>query len=133
MKIQGITICNNVNIKEENYAYGLVTEMSRVVLLSGEELKDYMIGEELLEARFFDKEKELHIWREDDLLKSVLVTETKEAKPILKEYPLTSAVSPDGKWICTAQYPAFDEDGQAYIGLTRLCGVKGKGEEKYGI
>lgn len=125
IKIKGVKVepvdCSEMDRTE--YAYGLVTRLSEVKFLSGKEAAEEPFDDELLEARFFDEKRELHIWREPDGLRAVLAEETDEANPIRSEFEVTAALG-GVQTLQQAQYLAYDEDGQAYIALTRLCGAR---------
>lgn len=114
------------NIDINGYGYGLITELSGVRLVAAPAENGFEISAELLEARLFDSDSELYIWREGDRFKARKVKDTDldernyiDAKPIA----MTGAVSRNGFKIMIRKYIDYDEDGQAYIALTRLCGV----------
>ena len=87
------------------YTYALVYMISELILCRTQELPN-LDWTECMEARFFDEDKELHIYEEDGKLQAVKVTEGA------------------GKLLCVREYYAYDEDGQAYVSLTRLAGIE---------
>lgn len=81
--------------------------------------------DELLEARFFSKHEELHIFLREEQLQAVQVRDEQADEVLVHSYPLF------GKFkhlesLQVKQYIQYDKDGQAYIALTRCVGfVKG--------
>lgn len=80
--------------------------------------------EELLEARFFDEEQEIRLFRREEEWKAVsLVRETKDSVlenwyPVIKEEKF-------GRKILVRQYLDTDEDGQTIVTVTCLAGWEG--------
>lgn len=123
-----ITDINNIqdvyrSVKE--YEYALVYMMSEIKLCETSDLADDFMWEECMEARFFSKDKELHVFEGEDGKKAVLVQETDAENMQIKKYVLNGKVSPSGKkTLLVTEYLAYDEDGQAYVELTRLSGLE---------
>ena len=106
------------------YAYGLLYELSEVNVV------DWVKGNEinfdqLLEARLFSEEKELHIFENEGEWQAVEVTETPEAEYLQEDVALSKKFQTQGKKLSVKKYLDYDEDGQAYVVLTHLCGMKG--------
>ncbi len=123
-----ITNVNNMqdafkSIKE--YEYALVYMMSEVKLCETAEVAEDFMWEECLEARFFSKEKELHVFDGEDGKKAVIIRETDAENKLIKKYVLNGKISPIGKNVLlVTEYLAYDEDGQVYVELTRLSGLE---------
>lgn len=105
------------------YEFALVYMISGIRLCRTSKLPE-MDWEECLEARFFDKEKELHIYKEDEELYAVEVTEEKGQDCLVRRYQLANRFRETGNLLCVHEYLAYDEDGQAEVKLTRLAGIE---------
>lgn len=79
--------------------------------------------EECLEARFFDENKELHLFEEDGRLCAVKVTGTMDEDCLVKKYVLQERYFGRGSCLCVCEHLCYDEDGQASVALTRLTGI----------
>ena len=80
--------------------------------------------EKCYEARFFLENKELHIFERNDRNQAILVEDGANDTVTVRGYKLSAKYSSTGKTLLVKEYLEFDEDGQAYVALTRLCGVK---------
>ena len=76
----------------------------------------------MLEARFFDGEKELHMFKTEENWNFVR-TSKKDGDYLEKSYRMDAAFP--GQELIVRQYVDYDEDGQAYIARTCLCGIGG--------
>lgn len=123
-----VTNVNNIqdaykSVKE--YEYALVYMMSEIKLCETSKITDDFMWEECLEARFFSKEKELHVFDGEDGKKAVIILETDAENRQIKKYELNDKIAPCGKKkLLVTEYLAYDEDGQAYVELTRLSGLE---------
>ena len=107
-----------------DYEYALVYMMSNVHLCKVENLPS-IDWSECLEARFFSKEGEVHIYEEDDVLKAVKITADEQAERIVKKYEINQGrFKGIGKYLCVEEYLEYDEDGQAVVVLTRLRDIE---------
>lgn len=79
--------------------------------------------EECLEARFFDENKELHVYEEDGIQCAVKVTGTMDEDCLVKKYVLQERYFGRGSCLCVCEHLRYDEDGQALVALTRLTGI----------
>ncbi len=79
--------------------------------------------EEILEARFFSRDEEIRLFRDDGILKAVSLRETPDARVLKNEYEIGNQAL--GKSLTVREILDFDEDGQAYIALSRLSDWKG--------
>lgn len=78
---------------------------------------------ELLEARFFDESSEIRIFRQNELLQACEITKNSCQERFFKErYSLIGTQF--GREITVCYELDIDEDGQAYVATTRLCGWK---------
>ena len=109
-----------------DYEYGLVYENSAMLFGQTEELRE-VDWEQLQEAFFFDNNAQLHIFRDEDELKAIIIEDEEGDEYQLRTYLLnrtdarTSAV---GKELVVKEYLEQDEDGQVYIKCTRMIDVK---------
>ena len=107
--------------------YALLYRMSELVLAKTEELSQEQLDlGECLEARFFDDEKEVHLFRDGDDWKAVL-TEDKEGQEYLdREYYLAKRFRKNGPEtrLRVREYTGYDTDGQIYVTKTRLAGIR---------
>lgn len=107
-----------------NYDYALLYMMSELILERTSKLPE-IDWDECMEARFFSKEKELHIFQEDGELTAVEITDDEVSDVVVKKYELTGKFKKDfGNAVCVQEYLAYDKDGQAYVELTRLTGIE---------
>lgn len=106
----------------ENLEYALLYRISDRILCKSKELTQDS-WKECIEARIFSETKEIHIF-EQESKKAVVITELDTKDVISKQYQLENGYSKYGDTLCVQQYLGFDEDGQAYIEMTRLKGIK---------
>lgn len=106
-----------------DYEYALVYLINEILLRKVSELPE-VDWDECMEARFFDKEKELHIYEEDGELQAVEITEEREPNLLVKKYQLANRFRKAGDLLCVHEYLGYDEDGQAVVELTRLAGIE---------
>ena len=78
--------------------------------------------EELLEARFFSRDREIRIFPGEDGLRAVALTGEPEDHVMEEEYLIENPQF--GRSITVTRVLDWDEDGQAYIAATRLSGWK---------
>ena len=109
--------------KYQEYEYALLYMMSELILSKTSELTS-IDWEECLEARFFDLDKELHIFEDDGEHTAVEVVEQTQEECLVKKYQLANKFRGIGKAVCIKEYLSYDEDGQAYVALTRLSGIE---------
>lgn len=107
----------------KNYEYALVYRLSEVILCRMEQLEEFDL-KECMEARFFSKDKELHIFEAEDEKCAVEITDNGREDCILKKYELAPKFSEIGKNLVVQEYLDYDEDGQAVVALTRLRGIE---------
>lgn len=107
-----------------DYEYALVYMISGIKLCKTSDLPEFD-WEECQEARFFSKDKELHLFEEDGSLQAVEVAEKDDKDRIVKKYQLANRFPEIGKdkLLYVYEYLSYDEDGQAYVSLTRLAGI----------
>ncbi|MCD7861992.1 MAG: hypothetical protein LUG61_00420 [Lachnospiraceae bacterium] len=104
------------------YSYMLAHMMSEV--LFGKTSLDTFRWEELLDARFFSTDEELHVFKCEKEWRAVIVTDDAEQEDVLTlTYAVAGKYRGAGKELSVRQYLAADEDGQPYVELTRLCGI----------
>ncbi len=109
-----------------DYPYVLAHMMSEVVFGHTDEV---MINEkELLEARFFSPESELHIFRRDKEWMAVRITDGDDGDWMTRGYLLEKRYANLGNTLVIKDYLAADEDGQIYVTLSRLCDIVWEGE-----
>lgn len=97
----------------QDLRYAMVTRLSEVYIGYAPR---YFSFDELLEAHFFDADKEIHIFREQDAWKFACITDGSDAF-LDTESGLIAGM---GSSVTTRKYIAYDADGQAYISDMRL-------------
>ena len=79
--------------------------------------------EELLDARFFSKDAELHVFRNsEDELAAVMISD--EFLDTNYETCDVRYVTQQKKKLVVREYLKADEDGQMYVALTRAAGIE---------
>ena len=106
-----------------SYEYALVYMLSEVILCKTEQLKELDFAE-CTEARFFSKDKELHLFETEEGMQAVEVSDEGTDDCMIKKYELAPKFSTAGKILVVKEYLDYDEDGQAMVGLTRLVGLE---------
>lgn len=104
------------------YQYALVYKMSRIIFCKTADF-DQADWDECLEARFFDENRELHIYEEDGGRLAVKVTGTTDSDCLMKKYELQPCYFGENRYLCVCEHIDYDEDGQASVVLTRLTGI----------
>ena len=104
------------------YQYALVYQMSEILFCKIEKLSEIDLRE-CLEARFFDVDKEIHIYEEDGNWCAVKICGTEDDDCLIKRYELQERYFGAGKYLCVCEHLTYDVDGQATVALTRLTGV----------
>lgn len=108
-------------------AEGLTLPYSLIFAYSGVTLgrtPGHIDEAELLEARFFSAEREIHVYRDAGTLRGVCVSDTDaDADAVMERYPLENPRL--GDWIAVRRYLDYDEDGQAFVVARRLADWKG--------
>ena len=104
----------------KKYSFALLYLFSEVILSEVEELKD-IEWSECIEAKFFNEDEELRLWRESGEL--VAVRYSGQGDHIDVDYPLDSRFSDKWNEIHIRQYLDYDDDGQAYITGTRIISL----------
>jgi hypothetical protein len=109
---------------EGSYRFAFIQRIGSVYVGSIEEAGD-LNPDEILEARFFDEEKELHVFKYDGKLEAV-VTECEDGDEYFEEKQILRGKY--GKTLTIHNYLVFDEkDGQARIGRTVFANYEGGG------
>ena len=106
----------------KEYPYILVYEKSRVMLGNPEDIS--INEQDLIEARAFSKNAELHLFKCEKEWVAVLTEDDGDAESITRSYQLSNRFSSAGGEIVVKDYLSADEDGQVYVKLTRLCGLE---------
>lgn len=112
----------------QGYAYGLFYYLSEIKLKAMTDGQAPSL-EQLIEARLFSETGELHLFQREDDWCAVSVDETGKAEYINELRPLSKEFQKEGNKLCIRKYISYDEDGQAFVALTRLYGVRG-GEQR---
>lgn len=105
------------------YRYALVYRTDGIILGNTAEIGDIEWGE-CLEARFFDESRELHVYEEDGALCAVEVEKISDDDCLMKKYELRKHYFGENKCLCVCEHFDYDEDGQAFVALTRLTGIE---------
>jgi hypothetical protein len=105
---------------DNGFVYGLITHLDSVSIGILEDEKITVDIDRLIEARFFCRTKELHIFKEDEW--NVVLIELEDKEDVFYEEQLLR--KPFGEKIKLIHYLGYDIDGQAYIKATCLCDFK---------
>lgn len=114
---------DNVLEQLAEYRYALVYRISGITLCRVSDF-DNADWDECFEARFFDEEKELHIYKDDGVLHAVKCAGTVDDDCLVKKYRLQDRYFGQNKYLCVCEHLDYDEDGQAAVALTRLTGIE---------
>lgn len=103
----------------KDYRYALIYKFDGIIL---DETKNVNISEfsDCLEARFFDGDRELRVWRENGKIKSSAVSFDGDYIDI--SYELDKRFSNMGNTVIVRQYLGQDDDGQTYIKSSTVAG-----------
>lgn len=104
------------------YQYALLYMISEIIFCRASDISE-VNWDECLEARFFDEDKELHIYEDDGRQCAVKTTGTLDSDCLIKKYELQERYRDLGKLLCVCEHLKYDEDGQTMVALTRLFGV----------
>ena len=117
-------ILNVENLLAERYRFAFIQRVGSV-FIGPIEMCGELNPDEILEARFFEEEKEMHVFRYDGNLEAV-VTEHENGDECLEEKQILRGKY--GKFLTLRNYLIFDEnDGQARIGRTVFMNYEGGG------
>lgn len=100
--------------------FALVRSLSEVTLGPAPKTVDL---EELIEARFFDRQIEIRIFQGEEGLQAARLTTEAEGDGLTDTVPLMNPMFGCEMTLCREL--EFDEDGQARVLATRLTGWKG--------
>ena len=109
----------------KDYPYALIYMMSELVFSKTEELKD-IIWDECLEARFFGENGEIHLFQNNGDPECIMIEDNAndaDVDTLVDQYKLNNRFLKHGSRLLVKRYIGFDEDGQAFIKLTRLADV----------
>lgn len=114
-------IVNIKVLKELGFKYGIIYNFDSIVTEKIEDLK-IDIGN-IMEARFFNEEKELRIFRDEDEIKGTIFVEKEDTKFIEKTVVLCkrNEESKYANQLRFKKYIDYDDDNQAYIKYTKPC------------
>ena len=117
---------NTEYLSQEGYQYAWIMSVGSVVLKPVEAVI-FPDPDEILEARIFTKQKELHLFQYEEELKCICtITEDTDTLYTEEEQKLRKRF---GKSIVLRRFITHDEDGLAYFGTTVLCGADLGGEK----
>ena len=119
MKESSIDVSKAVQEGKE-LPYSLIYSMSSVYL--GRTKEDVKMDEELIEAHFFDEDKEIRIIRNQGTFIAAKLESSPEDIYIKRTYHVRQA---KGKLIVHEEI-GYDSDGQAYVADIRLIGWRGE-------
>lgn len=102
-----------------DYRYALIYKFDGIILDETKNVNDPDFSD-CLEARFFNEDKELRVWRENDALKFAAVSF--DGDHIDVSYELDKRFSNMGNTVIIRQYLDHDDDGQTYIKSSIVAG-----------
>lgn len=101
-------------------SFAMITRLSEVTI--GKAPNEFSF-DELIEARFFDSEKEIHIFQENGAWRYICVSEEDGTESFDKSYRL---IADFGTKLVIRRHISYDQaDGQAYISNMRLLHWEG--------
>lgn len=104
----------------QNLSFAMITRLSEVAIGKAPENFSF---DELIEARFFDSDGEIHIFQEDGEWQYAYISEDDETEFFDSQSRLIAGL---GTKLVTRKYISYDEaDGQAYISDIRLVSWEG--------
>lgn len=112
-----------VNERISRYEYALIHMISEQIFSRVGELPD-INWTQCLEARFFSRKGEMHIFDADGEQKAVVIEDEGEGFVLEREYELARPYTRLGKYLVVQEYLGYDEDGQIMIELTRLKDIR---------
>lgn len=121
-KTQKMTF-EEAQVRAADYEYALVYEMGDILLARTDSLPQ-IHWDECMEARFFSEDRELHLYERDGQMEAVEVSDADEKEYVEKRYVLGASFKGVGRFLRVREYIQYDEDGQACVALTRLCGIE---------
>ena len=116
------------NIDISRYDYALIYGYSCKRMCRVSDIKDMgeLDWDECVDTRLFSETEEVHVFRCDGDLRAVRITESDkldDSQYIDRCYELKGNTL--GKHVIVRQYLKYDEDGQAYVALSRLMEIGG--------
>ncbi len=123
-RVKAITL-DEVKASYKEYPWMLVYEISdkKFGLTSSVDAIDW---NECVDARFFSEAGEIHCFQSEDGMQAVQISDVGTADVIDRSYYVNGVGK--GKVLVVRHYLQYDEDGQAYISMTRLVNVRERGE-----
>lgn len=123
-KIDTVTM-EDVKEMYKNYPYALLYMMSELVFAKTEDLEN-VLWEECLEARFFGEKGELHLFQINGEIRCRRIEDEDgeaEGEVLTDKYKLDGRFRKLGNGVVVKRYLKYDDDGQAYVALTRLAEI----------
>ena len=110
-----------------NYKYALLYKFSELRLCMANEVSKADF-DECMEARFFSKNGEIHLFPQEELAYKIVDTEEKpnvsDIKYTLKlNHVVSDTLSSNKTTLVVRRYLSVDDDGQTYIAKTRLYDI----------
>lgn len=104
----------------QNLSFAMITRLSEITISKAPEQFSF---DELIEARFFDVDREIHIFQENGEWNYACISEDDETEFFDTHSSLIAGL---GTELVTRKHIAYDEtDGQAYISDMRLVSWEG--------
>lgn len=107
-----------------DYQYALLYMISERIILCNAGSLPEINWKECQEARFFSEDRELHIFEGEEGMQAVEVFDTDGEDIVVKEYELDNRFRTAGKTVLVKEYLDYDSDGQVFVALTRLKGIR---------
>lgn len=105
------------------YRYALMYMTDGIVFKNTAEIGN-IEWDDCIEARFFDEERELHVYEDDGCLRAVEARKTSDDDCLIKKYELRKRYFGANKCLRVCEHLDYDKDGQAFVALTRLVGIE---------
>jgi hypothetical protein len=117
-------------IKRDSYNFAWINTFSDLKLIKLDKSQDNWIEDldDLIEAKFFDEDREMSIMEfEDEQKFSVVEFNDKDKEYVVERQILNKNKSPfqnENDKLVIRNYLDYDDQGQAYICYTKLCDVE---------
>ncbi len=109
------------DLKNMGYQYVWIQDLRKVEIIHINSFSGFDFST-LLEARVFNEDKELHIFEYDDSFRCVEVIKEEDDECFEERQLLRSTY---GRYLLMRHYIGYEDDGQAYIKQSALCGYEG--------
>lgn len=113
---------------KNNFNYAWINTYSELFLSSVKSIKDFNFLDDLIEAKFFDDDREISIIKSDDEKFLVVIFDSEGNNDFVEEQQILqkhkSPFKNENDKLVIRHFIKYDDDGQAYVYYTKLCDIK---------